>query len=279
MNSNNKIKYLKNILSIIVLVSFVLFELEYLNIHKFGILTLMHIDNTSSDNIQIDNSSSSEQFDIYDLDYETISTVSETKREKFSYATASETYFENTLFIGDSRMVGFSVYKEIQGVTYFCYQSASAYTVLDKEYNLKPYGNITLRALLTLKKFDKIYMMLGINNVAADPEKHFANYKSIVDVVKETQESSPLYIIANLHVTSEITEKSKRINNVNINRFNDLISGLADNETVFYLDPNPIYDDEEGNMDIELSSDNAHIYVRYYDRLLYFLLTHVVVFE
>ena len=83
MNSNNKIKYLKNILSIIVLVSFVLFELEYLNIHKFGILTLMHIDNISSENIQIDNSSSSEQFDIYDLDYETISTVSETKRGKF----------------------------------------------------------------------------------------------------------------------------------------------------------------------------------------------------
>ena len=48
---------------------------------------------------------------------------------------------------------------------------------------------------------------------------------------------------------------------------------------MFYFDPNVVYDDEFGNMDIELSYDNAHIYLRHYDRLYNFLITHAVVYD
>ena len=100
------------------------------------------------------------------------------------FATVSEAYFENTLFIGDSRMVGFSIYRKLEGATYYCYQSADAFTILDKEYELEPYGMISLYNLLTMNRFDKIYISLGINNVAAGIENHSKHYKRLLDTIQ-----------------------------------------------------------------------------------------------
>lgn len=195
------------------------------------------------------------------------------------FATVSEAYFENTLFIGDSRMVGFSIYRKLEGATYYCYQSADAFTILDKEYELEPYGMISLYNLLTISRFDKIYISLGINNVAAGIENHSKHYKRLLDIIQELQPDAIIYLLANLHITSELKSDLPYLTNENINLINMFISKFADNKKIFYLDPNVLYDDEYGNMDSELSYDHAHIYVKHYDRYLYFLLTHAVVFD
>ena len=49
-------------------------------------------------------------------------------------------------------------------------------------------------------------------------------------------------------------------NNTNINDRNEGLKTLANGVDVFYLDVNPVYDDEEGNLVEDYSSDNIHLY-------------------
>ena len=58
--------------------------------------------------------------------------------------------------------------------------------------------------------------------------------------------------------------KDKTINNININKINNEISQLADNEKIFFIDVNEKFDDENGNLSSNYTQDNVHIYAKYY---------------
>ena len=72
--------------------------------------------------------------------------------------------------------------------------------------------------------------------------------------------------MANLHVSAAKSQSSSTINNKNLNELNAKIAALADNQRVFYLDVNPIYDDANGNLDAKYTSDGVHVYAKYYPR-------------
>ena len=270
---NKNIRNIRNQLSIVIMILFLLAELCYLKVIR---PQSIGADTTRPQPVGAD---------IIRPQHPTVSTISNINNLKKiptahpRFATVSEAYFENALFIGDSRMVGFSIYRKLEGATYYCYQSADAFTILDKEYELESYGMISLYNLLTMSRFDKIYISLGINNVAAGIENHSKHYKRLIDTILELQPDAIIYLLANLHITSELKSDLPYLTNENINLINTFISKFADNKRIFYLDPNVLYDDEFGNMDSELSYDHAHIYVKHYDRYLYFLLTHAVVFD
>ena len=290
--ANKNFINVRNVLSILILIIFFIIELSYIKVIPNNSLSYI-IDNIPNQVLSlfkeqkndevIDNNANM----ISVSESNTISTISEVEESaasidfngNYKFATVSEAYFNNTLFIGDSRMLGFSIYRKLEGATYYCYQSADAFTILDKEYELAPYGMISLYTLLSVQRFDKIYISLGINNVAAGIENHKKHYKRLIDTVLTFQPNAIIYLLANLHVTAEIINDSPYLTNENINLINGFISEFADNRRIFYLDPNVCYDDEFGNMDSELSYDHAHIYVKHYDRYLYFLLTHAVVYE
>ena len=92
------------------------------------------------------------------------------------------------------------------------------------------------------------------------PEK----YKDLLKFIQEKQSNAIIYIEANLHVTAERSNKDKTINNINVNKINNEISQLADNEKIFYIDINEKFDDKDGNLSSNYTKDNVHIYAKYY---------------
>ena len=82
--------------------------------------------------------------------------------------------------------------------------------------------------------------------------------------VQEKQSNAIIYIEANLHVAAERSNKDKTINNININKINNEISQLADNEKIFFIDINEKFDDENENLSSNYTYDNVHIYAKYY---------------
>ncbi|MDE7136857.1 MAG: hypothetical protein K2O29_00135, partial [Ruminococcus sp.] len=52
--------------------------------------------------------------------------------------------------------------------------------------------------------------------------------------------------------------------NENINNLNIAQSEFADDQTIFYLDVNQIFDDSEGNLMAECSNDGVHVIAKYY---------------
>ena len=186
------------------------------------------------------------------------------KSSKHEKQTVGKEYVDDALFIGDSRTVGISEYGDLNNAIFFANTGMSVYNVFEKNVSVPQVGKLKLEQLLTYKKFGKIYIMLGINELGYNQEKTLKKYKDLLKFVQEKQSNAIIYIEANLHVTAERSNKDKTINNININKINNEISQLADNEKIFFIDVNEKFDDENGNLSSNYTQDNVHIYAKYY---------------
>ena len=166
------------------------------------------------------------------------------KNSKHEKQTVGKEYFDDALFIGDSRTVGISEYGDLNNAIFFANTGMSVYNVFEKNVSVPQVGKLKLEQLLTYKKFGKIYIMLGINELGYNQEKTLKKYKDLLKFIQEKQSNAIIYIEANLHVTAERSNKDKTINNININKINNEISQLADNEKIFFIDVNEKFDDE-----------------------------------
>ena len=186
------------------------------------------------------------------------------KNSKHEKQTVGKEYFDDALFIGDSRTVVISEYGDLNNAIFFANTGMSVYNVFEKNVSVPQVGKLKLEQLLTYKKFGKIYIMLGINELGYNQEKTLKKYKDLLKFIQEKQSNAIIYIEANLHVAAERSNKDKTINNININKINNEISKLADNEKIFFIDVNEKFDDENGNLSSNYTQDNVHIYAKYY---------------
>lgn len=168
------------------------------------------------------------------------------------------------LFIGDSRTVGIMEYAGINDADYFCAVGMSVYNVGKKTVSVPNVGKVTLTELLNRKKYDKIYIMLGINEVGYKLESTVKKYGELLDFIKIRQNDAVIFIQANLHVTKKLSDKDKVVNNIAIDRLNTEFSKFADGKTEFYLDANVLFDDKNGGLDSDKSEDSTHLYAKYY---------------
>ncbi len=170
--------------------------------------------------------------------------------------------FPNTLFIGDSRTDGLRLYGKIQNATFFCKQSLTAFNMLSTKLKIDG-AETTLSGLLDKKQFESVYMMLGINELYKRPEDIAAKYQEIINLVRQKQPNALVVVQATLHVTKNKSDTSA-FTNTRINNLNQHLKALADNQHVFFVDPNPAFDDANGNMHAEYSKDGVHYYGKYY---------------
>jgi hypothetical protein len=98
-----------------------------------------------------------------------------------------------------------------------------------------------------------------------DFDTTIGKYQAFVDYVFGFQPDAIVYVCANMHVNSLRNELDDIHNNAAINRMNEQISQFADNEKIFYLDVNPLFDDENGNLAQEYVSDDTHLMGMYYE--------------
>lgn len=203
-------------------------------------------------------------------------TESAPRPEDAHFAVADEGYLQDALFIGDSRTMGLWEYGKIEGANFFADTGMSVYNIDEKKVNVPGVGKVTLEDLLSARQYNKIYLMLGINELGYDRESTVKKYGKLLDWLKEKAPDAIIYIEANLHVTSSRSESDDIFNNDNINAFNQSISGFIDNKKVFYIDVNELFDDENGNLGEQYTSDNSHVLGKYYVVWADWLLTKAV---
>ena len=106
--------------------------------------------------------------------------------------------------------------------------------------------------------------MLGINEVGYKFETTVKKYSELIGFIKEKQQNAIIIIQANLHVTKSRSDSDKVVTNSAIDGLNSQLSKLANNKDVFYIDANPVFDDESGNLASDKTGDSAHLYAKYY---------------
>lgn len=173
--------------------------------------------------------------------------------------------FENSLFIGDSRTVGLMEYAQIPGADFFCTVGMNVFLVQKEKVSVGNYGKVKLSALFEKHAYDKIFVMLGINELGYSVDSVIEKYEQLLDFILEKQPSATVVLQANLHVTKKRSDSDKIINNASINQLNDHLEKLAEDKQILYIDVNPMFDDAEGNLDGEKSADDAHLFAKYYE--------------
>lgn len=186
------------------------------------------------------------------------------EKEQLEFTTAPEGYFDDALFIGDSRTVGLYEYGGIEGADFFATTGMNVYEIDNEKVNVGDKGTISFEDLITRYSYGKIYLMLGINELGYGLDETVEEYKALVGRIREAQPEAVLFIEANLHVSAKRSAQDPVHNNQNIDYFNNNISVLADNESIFYIDVNVLFDDEGGNLRADTTVDETHPLGRYY---------------
>jgi lysophospholipase L1-like esterase len=177
-----------------------------------------------------------------------------------------EEYFSDTLFLGDSRTVGFYLYAKIPGATYFARTSMNVYNVFDdKNSETKDTSAYNLSELLSERKFGKIYILLGINEIGYSYSSVVKNYSTVIDYIRQYQPDAKIIIQSNMHVTKKKSDSNPNtFSNSRIDELNRRLAALADNKKIFYIGFEEIFDGEDGAMSPDYSGDGVHLYAKCY---------------
>ena len=219
--------------------------------------------------------------------------------EKINYVMTAvpDSYFDDALFIGDSRTVGLSEYCDPlkDHATFYAKVSLTIYGFSKKPFVTAkvvppegyqgteeelPTEKVTIEEALSRKQFAKIYIMLGLNELGSGTAESFAaDFGAVVARIRELQPDAMIYIQGIMHVTHRKSESDRVFKNSTINARNEALSTLADNEHVFYIDMNSATDDENGALGQDLSFDNVHLKAKSYALWYDYLKNHAYVDE
>ncbi len=176
-------------------------------------------------------------------------------------------YFSDALFLGDSRTVGLGQYGSLGDVaTFYASTGMTIYKIFKSEIVEMPgqQEKITVDEALQHQSFNKIYIMMGINEMGGGTPESFAQtYGEVIARLQELQPQAIIYIQGILKVTKARSDKGDYINNEGIEARNAALSLLADGEKIFYLDVNQAVCDEDGALVKDYTFDGVHLKAKY----------------
>lgn len=196
------------------------------------------------------------------------------------YHTVDDSYFDDAVFIGDSRTVGMYEYGGLEETsTFYAFTGLTVYKMFDSAIVSVPgqKKKITVEEALSEKQFAKIYLMIGINEMGTGTVESFMKaYGEAVQHLQELQPDAVIYLQAIMKVTTERSEQGDYITNEGIEARNAEIAELADDQKIFFLDVNPLICDETGGMVASYTYDGVHLKAQYIPIWLDFLKEHAV---
>ena len=186
-------------------------------------------------------------------------------------APTDNSYFSDACFIGDSRTEGLMLYSGLDS-TFYATKGLSISTVFTNAFVDQ---SMTVLQALETRKFSKIYLMFGINEIGWPyPEVFIQKYEELINQIKARQPDAAICVQSILPVTSSRSDRGDAFNNKNIIDHNKMLKDMAQRLSVQYLDLTPAVSDEAGALPEEASSDGIHLSVTYYQKWVEYLKTH-----
>ncbi len=184
--------------------------------------------------------------------------------EKGSFVTVDRTYFDDALFVGDSRSTMMCNCGTLKNADYFACVGMSVYNISKKASTVSRSAGQLFADFITKKQYGKVYVMLGFNECGYAKSNTVKKYAELLCKIKAAQPNAKIFIEANLLVTAECSKTDKYSHNPDIIQLNNMFSELADGVNTFYIDPNPIFADANGYLDPMYTGDGTHPYAKYY---------------
>lgn len=179
---------------------------------------------------------------------------------KKEFIQVDDSYFDDAVFIGDSRTVGLHDYGGLDNAAYYATVGMNVYDIWSEKFCEVEGQKVTLEEALTARQFKKVYFQIGINEMGRGTIDSFMTaYTQSVQKIHELQPDAIIFVQGIMRVAKAKSDVDPIFNNQGIQLRNERIAKLADNITVFYIDVNEAVCDETGNLQESLTFDNLHL--------------------
>ena len=173
-----------------------------------------------------------------------------------------ESFFDDALFIGDSRMVSSAYYARLGKADYFTDVGMNVFQMFSVTASDDNFDATDLTTLLQNRTYKKIFIMLGINECGYPMSSLLSAYQEDIDTLKRLQPDATIYLLKVYGVSRSVAESASYFSPQRLQEVNDGIAGLADGKKVHCLDASHLYRDDEGYMKEEYTSDGVHPYAK-----------------
>ena len=195
--------------------------------------------------------------------------------------TVEDAWFDNAVFLGDSRTEGLQVFSGLTYGDFYWNRGQSVFHADDtKRGTICANGvDMTMLEALGLKEYGAVYVMLGINDLGYDVSEFELGLGVLMDRILEIQPGAVVYLQTMPPINDEAARKaglSPYENNGNVARFNEVIVRVAAEKRVVLLDTASVYRGADGQLPAELTSDGIHFTYGGYTRWADYLRGHVI---
>ena len=193
------------------------------------------------------------------------------------FTTVDDDYFTDAVFLGDSRVQGLGLYSDLPAVNYGVV-SMQLYKVFERKAISTELGKVTVPEKLTMDPpYGKVYLKFGLNELGWGNNGLFEEYYyTLIDYIKAVEPDAVIYVMSVIHVTAAEQASSSVFNNDAIDKRNEVLKEIAENEHVYYLDLNEVFTGEDGCLPAEDSFDGIHIRSQAMYKWVDYLKTHAI---
>ena len=186
-----------------------------------------------------------------------------------------DSYFDDAVFIGNSRTEGLKMYSGLTKATFITEVGLTVKTIFTDYCDISGgYKNLCFSELES-REFNKVYIMLGMNELGWVYESVFKeDYGKIIDKIREINPDAVIYIQSIIPVSKWKDSNDTTYTIYNVDRLNTQLRALADEKEVHYVDVAEGLMDEEGYLPYEATLDGVHLVPEYCVKWLDYLKTH-----
>lgn len=173
------------------------------------------------------------------------------------YVPVDDSWFDNALFIGESRVDGLKGNARLGEADYFSGTNLMVYDILEAKCSDRTFSELKLTELLSRRDYDKVYIHLGINECGSNIENFISQYQWIIKTIREKEPDACIILMSILPVT-EAYATQPAFQPENLAMFNARIQELAADENMRFLDNNLWAADDRGFLIEDYTNDGCH---------------------
>ncbi len=193
-------------------------------------------------------------------------------------ARVDDSFFDDAVFIGDSRTQGIQHYGNIKNATYYAHKGLNVITAQRSPF-INEYGEDKplVDALMLHPEYKKIYVSFGINDYYFKESLFREKYALLIDdIMSAISPDAKIYICGVYPVWDGMDKGEAGLNNENMIKFNKIALEIAKERGLNFVDLSEAFVKEDGYryLSEDESFDGVHLYREGYIKVCEYIRTH-----
>lgn len=197
-------------------------------------------------------------------------------------AAVDDSYFDDAIFIGDSRTEGLKMYSGLPVSCFWSKVGLTVETAFTDQFVVVDGSWLTVAQALERASYGKVYIMLGMNELGWVYESKFADeYARLIDVIQSSHPDAKIYVQSIIPVSKWLDsnpEQNRGYNTMaNVIRLQKALVGMVESkEGVNYVNVAECMEDADGYLFSDSTQDGLHLNSEYCKTWMQYLRTHTV---